>query len=547
MATRITILRDGATVPPVPGSGVQVSNEEEVLPFNALLGEVKSGRILRRLARYRDSRLRVPRRWLMNRPLLTNLLLRLMSRGTCHVEDNEGVEPITWLGLGRQALATAREYPAARELTRRLGRQVDELLAVTNSQRSGRRGLDPVGRPVYLRAELLFGCASGGQVGHIAGVLNHLQGEFRPPVFLTTDTIPTVSPTVETHTITPRPQFWDYPPLPALAFTSRFTAEAWKILGVRPPAFLYQRNCLFNFSGVQLARVYEIPLVIEYNGSEVWAARHWGKPYPPRFEQLGEKIELLNLRAADLVIVVSQPLRDELMQKGVSEERILVNPNGVDTQRYDARLSGQTARSRYNLENKRVIGFIGTFGLWHGAEVLVEAFGQLLANHPARREDTRLLLIGDGARMPQVRRLLAERGILRESVLTGMVPQAEGPEHLAACDILVAPHVPNPDGSPFFGSPTKLFEYMAMGKGIVASALGQMQEILEHDRTAWLVPPGDVSALSKGLYQLLMEPARRQRLGFHARQCVETRYTWRQHTRRIIHSLYDLVSQRRVA
>ncbi len=55
-----------------------------------------------------------------------------------------------------------------------------------------------------------------------------------------------------------------------------------------------------------------------------------------------------------------------------------------------------------------------------------------------------------------------------------------------------------PDGSRFFGSPTKLFEYMAMGKGIVASRLDQLAEVLEHDQTAWLVTPGDVEELADG-------------------------------------------------
>ena len=67
--------------------------------------------------------------------------------------------------------------------------------------------------------------------------------------------------------------------------------------------------------------------------------------------------------------------------------------------------------------------------------------------------------------------------------------------------------MPNPDGTPFFGSPTKLFEYMAMGKGIVASDLEQIGEVLEHGRTAWLVPPGDVDALADGLRRLIDDPA----------------------------------------
>ena len=64
--------------------------------------------------------------------------------------------------------------------------------------------------------------------------------------------------------------------------------------------------------------------------------------------------------------------------------------------------------------------------------------------------------------------------------LTGIVPQKDAPKYLVASDILVSPHIPNADGSRFFGSPTKLFEYMAMGKAIIASDLEQIGEILKN-------------------------------------------------------------------
>src|SRR5262249_24315015 len=154
-----------------------------------------------------------------------------------------------------------------------------------------------------------------------------------------------------------------------------------------------------------------------------------------------------------------------------------------------------------------VVGFIGTFGPWHGAAVLTDAFGRLLESRPDLRDRVRLLMIGDGVRMADVRAALARRGVASTCVLTGLVPQADGPRYLAACDILASPHVPNADGTPFFGSPTKLFEYMAMGKGIVASDLDQIGEILEHGRAALMVVPGDAGDLARGLAALIDDPA----------------------------------------
>jgi glycosyltransferase involved in cell wall biosynthesis len=280
-----------------------------------------------------------------------------------------------------------------------------------------------------------------------------------------------------------------------------------------------------------------LPLVLEYNGSEVWVARHWGSGVPR--QALAERVERLGLRSADLVVVVSEPLRDELAAGGVAPERILVNPNGVDPQTYHPDVDGSGVRRLYGLKGKTVIGFIGTFGAWHGAEKLAEAFALLLARRPDLRSGLRLLFIGDGLRRAATEAAVREAGLSGLAVFTGTVPQAEGPAHLAACDILAAPHVPNADGSRFFGSPTKLFEYMAMGRAIAASALDQMDAVLEDGVTAVKALPGDAEDFSRALERLCADARLRGELGAAARRRVVERHTWRRHTERIIRALED--------
>ncbi len=86
-------------------------------------------------------------------------------------------------------------------------------------------------------------------------------------------------------------------------------------------------------------------------------------------------------------------------------------------------------------------------------------------------QNTRLFYVGDGVMRSDTEEILELHGVRDLRIFTGAVSQAEGPARLAACDILVAPHVPNIDGSKFFGSPTKLFEYMAICKAIAAFAI----------------------------------------------------------------------------
>jgi len=94
--------------------------------------------------------------------------------------------------------------------------------------------------------------------------------------------------------------------------------------------------------------------------------------------------------------------------------------------------------------------------------------------------------------------------------------------------------VPLPDGRPFFGSPTKLFEYMAMGKGIVASRLDQLAEVLTHNNTALLITPGNVDELVDAIHQLAQDQNLRRRLGERARAVAIERHTWQQNAARVL-------------
>jgi len=528
-APKLRVVR-GARRPPEEDGVTTVSFEE-------VTGWARGGKLAGRLLRFREAGLLVPRLEAVTRPLATATLLRGLSRGPCWVEDETGarmeITPGTISAYAARFLRDAARRPL---LLRRVAREV-EALERTAAGRTPSPVLDLTGTAVYLRTDLWFGVQSGGSVAHVAGVANHL-GEFTGgPLVLSTDRLATVRDDLPLHLVRPTPEFWDFRDLPSLRFNEVFNAEARRVLRGRRVSLVYQRYSINNYSGVVLSRETGVPLVLEYNGSGVWIGRHWGEPL--RYERLSERIELLNLRAADLVVVNSAPMRDEVVERGVAPERVLVNPNGVDAERYSPAVDGSRVRARYGLEGKTVVGFIGTFGPWHGAEVLADAFGRLVHERPALRESTRLLLIGDGPRMPEVRAALAAHGVEHAAVLTGLVPQEEGAAHLAACDVLASPHVPNPDGTPFFGSPTKLFEYMAMERGIVASDLDQIGEILRHGETAWLVEPGSAEALTAGLKVLLDDAALRARLGEAARREAVERHTWREHTRRIVDALRE--------
>ena len=411
----------------------------------------------------------------------------------------------------------------------RTRRQLGRLLAAERHRPRAASGK----RVVFLRSDLWSGVPAGGSVAHTSGVAGGFAALGADLSFISTSAPALVDPVQHpAHLVPPTRRYNILREVPYFAHALRFLDAARRRLQAHPADLLYQRFDPANWAGVTLARERSIPLVLEFNGSEVWIADHWDRPF--RHRDLFVACESANLRHADLVVVVSEVLRQGLLDRGLEPERVIVRPNGVDTERYRPDLDGAVVRRRLGLDGAPVVGFVGTFGIWHGAPVLARAARQVLRQRP----QARFLFVGDGRDRSECEAILASE---REAVrFTGLVPQEDGPGHLAAMDVLAAPHVDNPDGTRFFGSPTKLFEYMAMGRGIVASRLEQIGDILEDGSTALLVPPGDEAALARAIVRLLDDAPLRARLGEAARRRAVERHTWTANVRGVIERLREL-------
>lgn len=526
----ITFVRDDHVLEPTSSSA------EIVVPLVELKRWVATGSLFRRLFRFQFARYVVPDLRFIHLPFKMGIALRLVSRRRCWFEDDHGArKTVTIWFLIARLLIWLGELLYKPIFLRSFS---DEVKRQLSEPRVEGRTIDLSLPPLYLRANLDPGLRAGGSVSHTAGVVNNLDRFTGRPLFLTPTGVPGIRSDIETAEATPAQRFWDFPELPHLYFDRTLTRAADRLVATRRFSLIYHRYRAGSFSAVKVSRRLGIPLVLEYNGSEVWVARHWGSPY--LYEDLALSVEDLVIHSATMIVVVSTPLRDELIQRNVDPERVLVDPNGVDPALYNPDVDGEEIRARYGFEDKCVIGFIGSFGPWHGAEILAASFGKLVADWPEQRERLRLLLVGDGSRHASVREAAAAMRIDDICTFTGVVSQEDGPAHLAACDILVSPHVENPDGTPFFGSPTKLFEYMAMAKPIVASALGQIAEVLEHEHTALLVTPGNLEELTHAIKRLIEDRELGQQLGRMARCEVIANYTWEIHVGRIIKKLTEI-------
>jgi len=416
--------------------------------------------------------------------------------------------------------------------------------------------LKPTGnsRVFFLRTNLWYGVKAGGSVGHIAGVVNGLNRLDYEVHYVASELLPLIDTKVIAHQLKPLRAFGLPPEINPYRFSHGIVGQI-RGMNIDKPGFIYQRLSIGDYTGPKLARMMKVPLVVEYNGSEVWVANNWGTPL--RYGKLATVAEMVCLRHAHLIVVVSEVLKEELITRGIPAARILCYPNCIDPllfnpERFDESTTA-SIRHRYGIgADATVVTFIGTFGEWHGVDILAQTIRQMVDEDEAWLKEHRLhfLMIGDGLKMAKVKEILADECYKPYFTLTGLIDQDQAPVYLAASDILAAPHIPNPDGSRFFGSPTKLFEYMAMGKGIIASNLEQIGQVLnpgihfdslpesgpdEADQAlAVLCKPGDINSLWTGIRFLTEQLNWRNHLGKNARAEVCAKYTWNRHVKAIL-------------
>lgn len=312
------------------------------------------------------------------------------------------------------------------------------------------------------------------------------------------------------------------------------------------PRYIYERIVLGNYVGAQLSQELAIPYIVEYNGSEISMRRSFeGSGFA--YEDLYRRMELAAFSQATLITVVSEVIKDDLVQRGINPERILINPNGADLHHYQPADAVRRAEIRGEFgwgADEVVVGFSGTFGGWHGIDVLAAALPRICAKDPR----IHFLLIGDGPLRPQLDAVVEAHGLQDRVQRVGRVPQREGARLLGACDLYVSPHSSHMVDSKFFGSPTKLFEYMAMAGGIVASDLEQLGDVLSPsltpdrlvtttavtDERALVCRPGDVDEFVAAVVGLAARPEIAAAMGRNAREAVRDEFSWAHHVDRIL-------------
>jgi glycosyltransferase involved in cell wall biosynthesis len=204
----------------------------------------------------------------------------------------------------------------------------------------------------------------------------------------------------------------------------------------------------------------------------------------------------------------------------VDADRITLLPNGVDTTRFTPRVRDDALAAQLGLTGRTVIGYLGSVVSYEGLELLVEAAAILRT----RQQDFRVLIVGDGAALDELRASVTDAGLEGHVVFTGRVPHGDIERYHSLVDIAPLPRLPLPVCE--MVSPLKPFESMAMGQVVVASDVAALAEIVEPGVNGLLHTKGDAGDLAHQLGVLLEDPALVQRLAGQAREWVVRERDW---------------------
>jgi len=254
------------------------------------------------------------------------------------------------------------------------------------------------------------------------------------------------------------------------------TAGAWLLAVVRRKPFVFELRDLWSASIVTVGAMQESMLI------------RWL-----------ERLELFLYRQAAAVVSVTPAFKADLIRRGIPADKITVVLNGVDQERYKPRPKDQELASRFGVEDKFVIGYLGTHGMAHALDRVLEA-AELLREHRA----IVFLFVGAGAERNRLI-AIAESKQLQNVRFISSQPKQLMPNVWSLCDIALI-HLKN---MPVFATviPSKLFEAMGMGLPILlASPEGEASGIVRQTGAGVVVPPEQPALLAEAVLKLYEHP-----------------------------------------
>ncbi len=294
------------------------------------------------------------------------------------------------------------------------------------------------------------------------------------------------------------------------------------------PDVLYERYNLFFLAGWWLKRWSGIPYLLEINSP---LAHERGLHGGLALKALAGWCERAVWRGADMTFPVTDVLAGFVRRSGVAEPHITVVPNGIDRGRFPPDADSSAVRAELGLTGKTVLGFVGFIRDWHRLPDVVIAMAAM-----ENRRQLHFLIVGDGPGRAEVMERARRTGMEDSVTCVGLVGRDRVSAYISAFDIAL-----NPKVEPY-ASPLKLFEYMGLGRAIVAPDQPNIREILTDDSNALLFRPDDPDHFRSRIMRLCGDGALCRRLGDNASRTIEDKgYTWDDNVRRVLSSVRTML------
>ncbi len=278
------------------------------------------------------------------------------------------------------------------------------------------------------------------------------------------------------------------------------------------PHVILETHIAFSLAGKISSMRTGVPLVLD-DCAPAWEEE---QQYGVGLKTAARKIHREVTGHARLVVAVNDTLHRYLLEEGIPSEKVITVENGIDQNYFHPNVDGGGRRSQYAVPDDAVlVVFVGSFQYYHRVDLLLQAFKNI---NPDQR--LHLLLVGEGQTTQECKTYVERENLGSRVTFAGRVSYEDVASYIAAGDISIIPATND------YGNPMKLYEYMALGKAVIAPNQTTVTEIATHGLNAYLFAPENIIELSLALERLASDPALRNLLGVNGSK-LAAEHTWR--------------------
>jgi PEP-CTERM/exosortase A-associated glycosyltransferase len=334
--------------------------------------------------------------------------------------------------------------------------------------------------------------------------------------------------------------FGSVPFLKELRLIRALQRKIEQVVRIEKPDIIHAHSPSLNgIPSLIAARKFNIPVVYEVRAFWEDAAIDHGSFKDGSFMyRISKFIETVLLKRVDAIFTICEGLRGEMISRGISQEKITVIQNCVDTdifsrQQYDEELAG-----KYGLKGELVFGFIGSFYHYEGLDILIDSFAKAFRDN----RNMKLLLVGSGPERNHLHRKVERLGMTDHVVFTGSVPHEQVTRYYSLIDVLIYPR--EKMRLTECVTPLKPLEAMAMGKVVIGSSVGGIKELITHNQNGLLFEAGNIDSLCTLIIELNKYNKVFNEIAENAEETVRKKFMWHSAVRKYLPVYTGLTNNR---